>query len=141
MRCNRLIYSAFLACLGATMNVTAAASETIRENQLGVEIVAADGSVFARYDLADRSRHGELRAYLEAEQGRNYGIRVRNYTGSRIGLVIAVDGRNIISGKKSNLRPRIDMPESAQQPRGHHGISNVIQDLDQYFINGFRIFK
>jgi hypothetical protein len=86
------------------MNVTAAASETIRANQVGVEIVAEDGSIFARYDLADRSRHGELRAYLEAELGRNYGIRVRNYAGGRIGLVIAVDGRNIISGKKSNLR-------------------------------------
>ena len=105
MSCNILIYSAFLIALGTTMNVTAAASETIRAKQLGVEIVAEDGSVFARYDLADRSRHGELRAYLEAEQGRNYGIRVRNYTGGRIGLVIAVDGRNIISGKKSSLRP------------------------------------
>ncbi len=105
MRCNTLIYSTFLTCLGVTMNATAAASETIPANQVGVEIVAADGSVFARYDLADRSRHGELRAYLEAEQGRNYGIRVRNYTDGRIGLVIAVDGRNIISGKKSSLRP------------------------------------
>jgi hypothetical protein len=104
MRCNRLIYGAFLTTLGAAMNVTATASETVLANQVGVEIVAEDGSVFARYDLADRSRHGELRAYLEAEQGRNYGIRVRNNTGGRIGLVIAVDGRNIISGKKSNLR-------------------------------------
>ncbi len=105
MRCNRLFYSVFLTTLGAMMNVTAAASEPIRANQVGVEIVAEDGSVFARYDLADRSRHGELRAYLEAERGRNYGVRVRNETGGRIGLVIAVDGRNIISGKKSNLRP------------------------------------
>jgi hypothetical protein len=86
------------------MNITAAASEPIPANQVGVEIVAEDGSVFARYDLADRSRHGELRAYLQAERGRNYGIRVRNDTGGRIGLVIAVDGRNILSGKKSNLR-------------------------------------
>jgi hypothetical protein len=105
MRCNGLIYSAFLTALGATMNITAAASEPIRANQVGVEIVAEDGSVFARYDLADRSRHGELRAYLEAQRGRNYGVRVRNDTGGRIGLVIAVDGRNILSGKKSNLRP------------------------------------
>jgi hypothetical protein len=72
---------------------------------MGVEIVADDGSVFARYDLADRSQQGALRAYLEAERGRNYSVRVRNYTGGRIGLVIAVDGRNIISGRKSHLRP------------------------------------
>ena len=105
MRCNRLIYGAFLTTLGAAMNVTATASETVLANQVGVEIVAEDGSVFVRYDLADRSRHGELRAYLEARRGRNYGVRVRNNTGGRIGLVIAVDGRNIISGKKSDLRP------------------------------------
>jgi hypothetical protein len=72
---------------------------------VGVEIVADDGSVFARYDLASRSQRGKLRAYLEAERDRNYGIRVHNHSGGRIGLVIAVDGRNIISGEKSFLRP------------------------------------
>jgi hypothetical protein len=30
-------------------------------------------------------------------------VRVRNTTGQRLGLVIAVDGRNIISGRKSDL--------------------------------------
>ncbi len=105
MKRNTLIYSVLLSCLGAAMSAPATASEMIRTDQVGVEIVAEDGSVFARYDLADRSRHGELRAYLKAQRGRNYGVRVRNNTGGRIGLVIAVDGRNIISGKKSDLRP------------------------------------
>ena len=105
MRCNTLIFSAFLASLGAAINVTAVASEVIRVDRVGVEIVADDGSVFARYDLLDRSERGMLRAYLEAERDRNYGIRVHNDTGGRIGLVIAVDGRNIISGEKSHLRP------------------------------------
>ncbi len=105
MKRNTLIYGVLLSCLGAAMSAPATASEMIRTHQVGVEIVAEDGSVFARYDLADRSRHGELRAYLEAQRGRNYGVRVRNNTGGRIGLVIAVDGRNIISGKKSDLRP------------------------------------
>jgi hypothetical protein len=50
-----------------------------------------------------------LRAYLEAERGRNYGIRVHNHTGGRIGLVIAVDGRNIISGRKSHLSTKEPM--------------------------------
>lgn len=85
------------------MSITAGASERIGANQLEVAIVADDGRTFARYDLADGIPGDVLRAYLEAERGRNYAIRVRNKTGRRIGLVIAVDGRNIISGAKSQL--------------------------------------
>jgi len=104
MRANTLILSSLLTCLCVAVNATAASSEAPRGHQVGVEIVADDGRVLARYDLLNRSEHGKLRAYLEAEQGRNYGIRVHNHTGARIGLVIAVDGRNIISGGKSFLR-------------------------------------
>ena len=104
MRFNALIYSVFVLLFGAAASITSAASEAILADRIGVEIVADDGRIFARYDLASQSRLGELRAYLEAERGRNYGIRVRNHSGARIGLVIAVDGRNIISGRKSSLR-------------------------------------
>ena len=109
MRTNTLIMYALFSFLGAATPVTAWASERIRTEQIGVSIVADDGSVFARYDLADRSQRGKLRAYLEAERGRNYGIRVHNHTGGRIGLVIAVDGRNIISGRKSHLSTKEPM--------------------------------
>ena len=44
-----------------------------------------------------------LRSYLQAEKGARYQVRVRNTTGERLGLVIAVDGRNIINGAKSEL--------------------------------------
>ena len=80
------------------------ASKIAPADRIGVEIVADDGRVFARYDLHDRSQRGSLRAYLEAERDHNYGIRIRNYSGERIGLVIAVDGRNILSGRKSHLQ-------------------------------------
>ena len=88
----------------AISSASASATRPAPVPGVGVEIVADDGSVFARYDLADRSQPGKLRAYLEAIKGHNYGIRVRNTTGRRIGLVIAVDGRNILSGEKSHLR-------------------------------------
>ena len=42
--------------------------------------------------------------YVEAVKGDRYLIEVTNQTGRRIGVVIAVDGRNIISGKKSDLK-------------------------------------
>ena len=47
-----------------------------------------------------------FRAYVEAIRGERYSIRVRNHSPYRVGLVIAVDGRNIISGKKSFLQPQ-----------------------------------
>ena len=42
--------------------------------------------------------------YVEAVKGSRYSIQVTNRSGGRIGVVIAVDGRNIISGKKSDLK-------------------------------------
>jgi hypothetical protein len=78
--------------------------ESVTPRDVTIDIVADGGGTFARYELPERSRPGLYRAYLEAEHGRNYGVRVSNNTGGRIGLVVAVDGRNIISGKKSHLR-------------------------------------
>jgi hypothetical protein len=49
------------------------------------------------------SRDGALRSYLQAQKGARYQVRVRNTSGERLGLVIAVDGRNIINGAKSDL--------------------------------------
>jgi hypothetical protein len=44
------------------------------------------------------------RVYAEAVKGDNYTISVRNRLDRRVGVVLAVDGRNIISGKKSWLK-------------------------------------
>ncbi len=66
-----------------------------------VEIVDATGQVFREFPV--NTRDGTLRSYLQAEKGARYQVRVRNNTGERLGLVIAVDGRNIINGSKSEL--------------------------------------
>jgi hypothetical protein len=68
---------------------------------VSVEIVDADGQVFREFPVD--ARNGALRSYLQAEKGARYQVRVRNTTGVRLGLVIAVDGRNIINGAKSEL--------------------------------------
>src|SRR6185295_13303302 len=68
---------------------------------VSVEIVAPDGSTFREFPVS--ARDGSLRSYLQAEKGARYQVRVRNNSGQRLGLVIAVDGRNIISGGKSDL--------------------------------------
>jgi len=68
---------------------------------VAVEIVAPDGRVFREFPVD--SRDGSWRSYLQAEKGARYEVRVRNTSGERVGLVVAVDGRNIINGEKSGL--------------------------------------
>lgn len=53
------------------------------------------------FPLTDNSSH--YRAYIQALPNERYRLRVVNNSDQRVGLVIAVDGRNIISGKKSDL--------------------------------------
>ncbi len=43
------------------------------------------------------------RRYFEAERGRNYALALHNRTGRRIGVLIAVDGLNVVNGEISSL--------------------------------------
>jgi len=45
-----------------------------------------------------------LRSYVVARDNERYTIRIHNNSNERMGFVIAVDGRNILSGRKSHLR-------------------------------------
>ena len=69
-----------------------------------IDITGERGQPFRQYPVRHDGDRDIYRAYLEAERGQNYAIRVENRSGERIGVVIAVDGRNIISGEKSYLR-------------------------------------
>jgi hypothetical protein len=81
-----------LGCAAATQAGTAVPT---------IEIVGPDGRTFREIPVT--ARDGAMRSYLEAEGGARYEVRVRNNGGERLGLVIAVDGRNIINGAKSEL--------------------------------------
>jgi hypothetical protein len=74
----------------------------------GVELTIVDnsGNEFPAIPFRETRDGSTLvkKDYLEARKGENYTITVRNNTPDRIGIVIAVDGRNIISGEKSYLR-------------------------------------
>lgn len=78
---------------------TAASAATVN-----VELLSDGKGVLPLYRVGSAGRHDTYRAYVEAAKGEQYGIRIRNNTARRVGVVVAVDGRNIISGKKSNLR-------------------------------------
>jgi hypothetical protein len=88
------ILAGVLACLPASADaIGSAVTLEIRANDRGpLRLYPAPGS-------ADGPR-----AYAEAARGAGYRLVVRNTLGCRVGLVIAVDGRNIISGAKSWLK-------------------------------------
>ena len=67
-----------------------------------VRIVTDDGRTLPTYPV--KMRHGVRKVYAEAIKGDHYRIEVKNRLNRRVGLVIAVDGRNIINGTKSWLK-------------------------------------
>ena len=62
------------------------------------------GRPYPQYPLDGRGS-SVFKAYVEAVRDQKYSVQIRNRSNQRIGVVIAVDGRNIISGDRSNLRP------------------------------------
>ena len=78
-------------------------------DDMHVDILADGGQTFPVYRVHHHSGPNTYRAYVEARDQENYAIRVWNRTDQRIGFVIAVDGRNIISGNKSYLEPNENM--------------------------------
>src|SRR5688572_33439649 len=83
------------------LSLTVQAREAV--HGVTVEIVDRNGAAFEQFPTRTRKGSDAYRAYLQAEPDARYRIRVRNGTGERIAVVIAVDGRNIISGARSEL--------------------------------------
>ncbi len=82
----------------------AARSDVVRaEPVVAFEFIDAQGRVLDTFPVGARDAES-YRAYLEALPQARYSIRARNLTAERVGLVIAVDGRNIVSGARSELK-------------------------------------
>ena len=99
---------AILAVIIAALGGTPAYSyhRPILPGEVGIEVVSDRGTVFQAIPYKDFWTDGTRvsKKYLEAKKGENYGIVITNRTSERVGVVIAVDGRNIISGKRSDLK-------------------------------------
>jgi len=74
-----------------------------QNNIVVVDVVDDHGRILNQY-TANSNRYKTERSYLEAIKGKRYKIRLRNTSNRRVGVVVAVDGRNILDGKKSYLR-------------------------------------
>ncbi|MEM7400468.1 MAG: hypothetical protein AAF304_00805 [Pseudomonadota bacterium] len=81
----------------------------INNQNVEIEIITDNGDAFSIYPVTHRHLKNEYRAYVEAINGENYSLQIHNRSNQRLGLVIAVDGRNIISGKRSNLKHNENM--------------------------------
>ena len=68
-----------------------------------VDIRGDERGLLRSYDAGSRTAAIERR-YIIARKDERYSIRVSNRSPRRIGVVVAVDGRNVISGKKSTLK-------------------------------------
>jgi len=103
MKIRSLFSVLMVGLLGLGASIPIEARPWIADRDVEIEIVDDSGREFLQHPVRGNNNRETLRAYVEAERGENYAIRVRNHSGHRIGLVIAVDGRNILSGEKSHL--------------------------------------
>jgi hypothetical protein len=96
----------FLLVMALVLFFAAPACAHRSGGKVDVEIVPDNGGLFSKIPFRDyfSGQTHIIKKYLEARRGENYSIVVRNTMPERIGIVIAVDGRNIISGKKSYLK-------------------------------------
>ncbi|MBT7951320.1 MAG: hypothetical protein HN764_06840 [Gammaproteobacteria bacterium] len=98
-----LYRSHYLLYLILLLPLCSSATAFQRQTALKIDVVAEDGRVYPVYDVDTRGKPRTHRAWLEAVNGQHYAVRIQNRSHKRVGLVIAIDGRNIISGQKSNL--------------------------------------
>ena len=99
------------AALVAAIGVTAASADVERwrpgasrwddavdGNLVDVSVLVSGSSapLYMRPGVWDRH-------YFQAFRGRSYALRVRNNTGQRVGVLIAVDGLNVVNGQRSSL--------------------------------------
>jgi hypothetical protein len=100
-----MVRKAFLAVLFIVSVVPAwACAYAGGGNVMDVRIISDQGAEFAKFRTYPRVHQEGSFFYVEAVKGNRYSIQVTNKSNSRVGMVIAVDGRNIISGKKSDLK-------------------------------------
>ncbi|MBL8994015.1 MAG: hypothetical protein JNM63_11790 [Spirochaetia bacterium] len=96
---------ALIGALLASMS-TASAVDFVG-NAASIELRTDGGKTLPLYPLSQSGV--KIKSYAEALKGEKYKIVIHNRLNRRIGVVLAVDGRNIISGKKSWLKPNEGM--------------------------------
>ena len=125
------------AILLVAMGLASTGEASVRSQDVTLEIIDAQGRSFEQFPV--RSGGSALRAYLKAVRGAPYRIRLRNCTGGRVAAVVAVDGRNIISGARSELARGEPMyvlgPYETQE---YSGWRTSMDDVHEFFFTDWR---
>ncbi len=99
-----MVRNLFLAGLFILFAIPASVCAHVEKQKfVDVRIVSDSGEEFQKYMAHPRIHQEGNFFYMEAVKGQRYSIQVSNRSNRRLGVVIAVDGRNIIDGKKSDL--------------------------------------
>ena len=99
-RWSRSVLSVLGALVLPAAGATAQAGQVVPGSWLHASI-EVDGAPQPLYAAVD----GSGRYYFEARKGAHYAIRVANRTGERVGVKLAVDGLNVISGELDRRGP------------------------------------
>lgn len=128
MKYCRSLIRCLLMVVALTWLPSALAGHPQRPGAVEVDVVTDDGRVLSIYPLRDYRHARDFRAYLAAQPQAGYSIHVRNHGDRRVGLVIAVDGRNILSGEQSQLHR--NEPMYVLDSYGHASYSGWRTDRD-----------
>ena len=105
-----MVRKIFLAVLFLVLVIPAGSwAHAGKGNVVDVRIISDHGAEFVKHRFFPRLPQDGSFFYVEAVKGDRYSIEVTNRSDRRIGVVIAVDGRNIINGKRSELNSKEQM--------------------------------
>jgi hypothetical protein len=126
-----------MSFVAACAAFSAAADASRASRDITVEIIDSHGSVFQQLPAKHDGR--AYRAYLEAERDARYRIRITNATGARVGVVVAVDGRNIISGTRSALDNNEPMYIlSARDTQEYSGWRASLSEVNEFYFTEWK---
>lgn len=100
MKCFQGIVALFFALM---LPVQSLAKGYHSRGDVEVDIISDQRGTLQRFDALSGGANTE-RSYVIARNAERYRIRVSNRSNERVGVILAVDGRNIISGRKSYLQ-------------------------------------
>jgi len=103
MTAGRSIQGILVILFVLLFSIPASAGKYSGYSAVDMEIVSDQRGRLRNFTVQSERKNVE-RSYIIAKDDERYRIRVSNRSNRRIGVVIAVDGRNIISGKKSHLQ-------------------------------------
>lgn len=64
--------------------------------EVSIQVDGSQAPLYTKAGAWDRS-------YFQAFRGRNYAVVVRNTTGRRVGVLLAVDGLNVVNGERTRM--------------------------------------